>query len=95
MIQSKISEVLARLGKLAQTFSHCWWMTLTMTRGYILIFRILSNMLSLLIPPSNEARTYYGEITMRSLIAKVYWIKEDKLLLKALKWMYLKTVSHS
>ena len=41
-------------------------------------------MLSLLIPPSNEARTNYGEITMKSLISKVDWIKKDKLLLKAL-----------
>ena len=40
MIRSKISEVLARLGKLVQTCFHYWWMTLTMTRGYILIFQI-------------------------------------------------------
>ena len=39
------------------------------------------------IPPSNEARTYYGEIILRSLIAKVYGIKLYELLLKALKLM--------
>ena len=84
MIRSKISEVLARLGKLAQTFFHYWWMTLTMTRRYILIFQISSNMLSLQITPSNEARTNYGEITMKKLIPKVLWIQKGRLLLKAL-----------
>ena len=52
-------------------------------------------MLSLLKPPSNEARTYYGEIILRNLIAKVYGIKLYELLLKALKWMYSRTVFHS